>query len=391
MSKEVLDRHWQELRKLPNVLNVAVAPKFKDGKPTGETGITVYVSKKLPQLPPHLMVPKEIEGVVTDVVELAPTTWKPGVTSISKLHPDQQLRRLGARQLKHPKVTMSEIEATELESSWKAHCSPIRDQGNCGSCVGEGCLGHLEIQYRIAVKNPNDPILLSVAQAFFCSGGSCETGSAPDTLLNWLQKIGVCPESYLPYDNNVYGGNDEACNFGIKPGWQQVLTKISSWSELTDINAIRKALMSGSLIAVMAVHQSFFNYTRGVYQSLGAHDPVVGYHCVVNIGVHDSTKCYEARNSWGADWGEAGYFQIAYGDSEFDTSGWLAVPVMPPPPSPPVPPTPTPPTPSTGVIPVGACVVQMNGKDNPAQIYGYGTWKLLRRCPYGAYYWQRTA
>jgi C1A family cysteine protease len=387
MSKEVLDKHWQELRKLPNVLNVAVAPKFKDGKPTGETGITVYVSNKVKGLPSHLMVPKKIEGVATDVVEFAPKTWHPGVTSISKLHPEQQLRRLGAREPKRPKATtVREITATKLESSWKPYCSPIRDQGNCGSCVGEGCIGHIEIQYRIAGKKPNDPILLSIAQPFFCCGGTCEGGSDPSTLLSWLQANGVCPESYLPYDNHVYAGNDEVCNYGIKPGWQNNLTKISGWQELADINAIRQALMSGSLIAVMAVHQSFFSYQSGVYRSLGNQDPVVGYHCVVNIGGHDSIQAYDVRNSWGTGWGQAGYFQIAYGDSEFDTSGWLAVPITPQP-SPP-PPTPVP---STGVIPVGACVVQMNGKDNPAQIYGYGTWKLLRRCPYGPYYWQRTS
>jgi hypothetical protein len=385
MSKEVLNRHWQELRRLPNVLNVAVAPKFREGKPTGETGITVYVARKVKVLPPHLMVPKEIEGVVTDVVEFAPKTWRAGVTSISRLSPEEQLRRLGARDLKRPKAQERKIGTTGLDSSWKAYCSPIRDQGGCGICVSEGCIGHIEIQYRIAVKNPNDPILLSIVQPFFCSGGTCEDGSDPATVLTYIQQNGDCPDSYLPLDANIYAGNDEACNYNIKPGWQQVLTKISSWQELTDINAIRQALTQGSLIAVMAVHQSFMNYAGGIYQSLGDQDPIVGYHCTVNIGEHDAIQAYDGRNSWGLSWGEAGYFQIAYGDSEFDISGWLAVPVAPQPG-----PGPTP-APATGAIPVGACVVQMNGKDNPTQIYGYGTWKLVRHCPYGPYYWQRTA
>ena len=340
MSMEVLSRHWEELKKKPNYLNVALGTKFKGGKDTGVPAIVVYVSRKVPAsiLFKEHWIPSDIEGVPTDVVELAPTTWKAGKTGISQLHPEEQRRKLGAKLLpKAVRAVRAEIKQTGLESSWKAYASPVRNQAGCGCCVGEGSIGHTEVQFRIAMADPTNPLRLSVAQAFFCAGGSCASGLYVPALLNWLQANGVCPESYLPFDANVAAGNDEACNTGVLPGWQNYLYKISSWTELDDINDIRQALMSGSLIAVFAVHQSFFNYVSGVYKSLGASDPIAGYHCVVNLGIHDSIQAYDGENSWDVTWGEAGFFQIAYGESEFDNAGWKVVPVLPPP-NPPAPP-----------------------------------------------------
>lgn len=79
MSQEVLDRHWQELLVKANVLNLAVATKFKNGQDTGIKAIVVYVTKKVSEaeLTAEHLIPQELEGVPTDVVEFAPTTWKP--------------------------------------------------------------------------------------------------------------------------------------------------------------------------------------------------------------------------------------------------------------------------------------------------------------------------
>ena len=107
MSKEVLNRHWQEILAKDNVLNVALANKFKGGKDTGIQAIVVYVKKKVPaaELAAEHLIPPDIEGVPTDVVELAPTTWQAGKTSISQLHPEEQLPEgLGVKTADSPKA-----------------------------------------------------------------------------------------------------------------------------------------------------------------------------------------------------------------------------------------------------------------------------------------------
>jgi hypothetical protein len=54
-------RHEHELLRYPNVVGLA----------TGESGLLVLVSRKLPEseLAPHERLPREIEGVPVDVVE----------------------------------------------------------------------------------------------------------------------------------------------------------------------------------------------------------------------------------------------------------------------------------------------------------------------------------
>jgi len=73
------DREWGELareaalalREHPNVHTVGVGGRRRAGKPTGEPVLIVFVSRKVPptELPTSALVPREFQGVPTDVVE----------------------------------------------------------------------------------------------------------------------------------------------------------------------------------------------------------------------------------------------------------------------------------------------------------------------------------
>jgi hypothetical protein len=69
---EVQEKHTEELLALENVVGVAVSLKVSKGKPTRQLALTVFVEKKQPdaQLAKGAKVPREIDGVVTDVVEV---------------------------------------------------------------------------------------------------------------------------------------------------------------------------------------------------------------------------------------------------------------------------------------------------------------------------------
>ena len=99
---EVLEKH-PELRNLPNVLNVSVGTKWVTDKVTGEmknTGIpsiVVYVieKKELKALKKVNRVPKEIEGVPVDVIELSSEDFALTDTNPSKLPFTTQRRIAG--------------------------------------------------------------------------------------------------------------------------------------------------------------------------------------------------------------------------------------------------------------------------------------------------------
>lgn len=65
-------RHEAELLRYPNVVGVAPGVRVTQGKPTGERCLVVYVERKIPlaQLKKDEILPREIEGVPVDVVEV---------------------------------------------------------------------------------------------------------------------------------------------------------------------------------------------------------------------------------------------------------------------------------------------------------------------------------
>jgi hypothetical protein len=72
--KRIKEAAEKELLKLPGVTGVAIGQKEKNGKRTGEISILVYVERKKQEheIPAHQLIPPEIEGVKTDVIETGP-------------------------------------------------------------------------------------------------------------------------------------------------------------------------------------------------------------------------------------------------------------------------------------------------------------------------------
>ena len=64
-------RYEAELMRYPNVIGVASGIRMKQGKPTEEYCIVVYVNQKIPpnQLNKDEILPSHVEGVPVDIVE----------------------------------------------------------------------------------------------------------------------------------------------------------------------------------------------------------------------------------------------------------------------------------------------------------------------------------
>ena len=80
-------------------------------------------------------------------------------------------------------------------------------------------------------------------------------------------------------------------------------------------NAIKTELINnGPVHTGFTVYQDFMNYKSGIYKhvsgsSLGGHAVVI-----IGYGVSNGTKYWICQNSWGANWGENGFFRIKIGD-----------------------------------------------------------------------------
>jgi hypothetical protein len=96
MIKTVKDAHKDNLLAMQNVVGVGVGEKISHGKSTGELSVVVLVRQKVPVvgLQPQAVVPREVDGVRTDVVEVGDLRaqqartdrWRPAPGGVSIAH-----------------------------------------------------------------------------------------------------------------------------------------------------------------------------------------------------------------------------------------------------------------------------------------------------------------
>jgi hypothetical protein len=201
---------------------------------------------------------------------------------------------------------------------WRDHngCTPIRNQGGCGSCWAFAAVGAVECSILINEgwsTNLSEQWLVSCTNAGSCSGGW--HSSALGYLIcgdNWFDYCGDCgpvPESEFPYV-----AWDAPCGCPYSHPYT-----IENWGYAggdTNIERIKQAIYDHGPVAVtVAVNSAFQGYDDGVFNACW--DGALN-HAVVLVGWDDnqgSNGVWILRNSWGTWWGEGGYMWIEYGCS----------------------------------------------------------------------------
>jgi C1A family cysteine protease len=186
--------------------------------------------------------------------------------------------------------------------------TPVEDQGPCGSCVAFGAIATLESMLVIERRITLD---LSEAELLNCGGGSCG-GWWPSSAVTYIMNRGVAQASCFPY---------QPMNLPCNPCPQRdnEAIKATNSTVLFDVDQ-RKQYIAwvGPMMAVFAVYDDFFGYTHGTYVHVTG--GLAGLHCVEVIGYSDLGGFWICKNSWGTGWGEGGFFCIAYGQCEIDTT-----------------------------------------------------------------------
>jgi C1A family cysteine protease len=203
--------------------------------------------------------------------------------------------------------------------SGQNYVTPIRDQGGCGSCVAFGCLGVVESMIRIS-KGAGYVVDLSEAHLFYCLKGDpngCVNGWWPGDAYPMVQNPGVALENYFPYV-----GSQQAC--AVATGWENQKVQITGFQNITGVVAIKDWIANkGPVSACFEVFDDFYSYRSGVYRHVMGGS--VGWHCVEIVGYDDNQQCWIAKNSWGANRGENGFYRIGYGECSIELYGMWGV------------------------------------------------------------------
>ncbi len=65
---------------------------------------------------------------------------------------------------------------------------------------------------------------------------------------------------------------------------------------------------------------------KGILKRPTATETLQGGHAILLVGYDDAKQLFLARNSWGKDWGQEGYFQLPYdyvGDPTLASGFWV--------------------------------------------------------------------
>merc|ERR1719445_457869 len=190
---------------------------------------------------------------------------------------------------------------------WEAsgNVTPVKNQGNCGSCWAFASTGALECDYSIKNGVLNS---LSEQQLVDCTTSygnyGCNGGWWYNSFDYVLQEGGLCLETDYPY--TAQDGTCKAATCGTKynPITGDVKVPADSDSSLEEAVAV-----GCNAVGVEADQTSFQYYSSGVLTGSCRHRIDHGV-LAVGYGTDGDTKYWKVKNSWGNTWGDKGYIYI---------------------------------------------------------------------------------
>ena len=184
----------------------------------------------------------------------------------------------------------------------------VKNQGSCGSCWAFSTVGNLEGLYYIKYGENKR---FSEQQLVDCDDkdAGCNGGLMENTF-EWIKENGgVQLESDYPYK-----GRDQQC----KQDKEKLVVKVDSFVKLDSVDeeVIKEYLYkTGPLAIALNANPLQYYYGGIVDDDEKSCDPQGLNHGVVLVGYgsENGVDYWIVRNSWGASWGEKGYFRMLRG------------------------------------------------------------------------------
>jgi len=233
-----------------------------------------------------------------------------GLNFLSDMTKQERSRLLGYKGNKtHTNAVILE-ETLEDEVNWvtKGGVTPVKNQGQCGSCWSFSTTGAVEGAMFIKTGTLQS---YSEQQLVDCSGSYGNYGCNGGLMDNAFRYIESHPlETEAEYG---YHARQGSCSYVKSKG----VGKVASYTDVptNSVAQLKAAIAKQPVsVAIEADQYSFQGYRSGVITS-GCGQQLDHGVLAVGYGTLNGTPYFLVKNSWGASWGDKGYVRIGALDS----------------------------------------------------------------------------
>jgi cathepsin L len=222
---------------------------------------------------------------------------------------------LGVKLNEVPTPVYKSTKPSALPDTWdwnkQGAVTAIKNQGQCGSCWSFSTTGSTEGCHYITTKKL---VSLSEQNLMDCSTAQgnqgCNGGLMTQAMQYIISNKGIDTESSYPYT-----AEDGTCSFNAA----NVGATLSSFTNVNsgdegDLQA--KVYQGPTSVAIDASQSSFQFYSSGVYSDPSCSSTALDHGVLAyGWGTSGSTAYWAVKNSWGTDWGQAGFIWMARNDN----------------------------------------------------------------------------
>jgi C1A family cysteine protease len=193
--------------------------------------------------------------------------------------------------------------AADIDWRTRGVLTPVKDQGQCGSCWAFSATEAIESyavvsgKYRLQALSPQ--------QINSCdrSDGGCNGGNTETAYRYVVSAGGIETEQSYPYTSGR--GTTGPCLADAS----KFVVKITGYKAVAQGESNLEAALNNGPVSVCLAADAFQTYKGGILATCpGRID-----HCVQAVGY--TADYWIVRNSWGTGWGEAGFIRIKRGSN----------------------------------------------------------------------------
>jgi len=202
------------------------------------------------------------------------------------------------------------VRALPTKVNLQPECPGVYNQGQLGSCTANAIAAAVEFVHKPRLMPSR--LFIYYNERVIEGTVNSDSGAQLRDGIKSVSTTGVCPETDWPYD---------IAKFQEKPSGKAfsdaAKTKATVYYKIAqDVTEMKGCLTEGFPFVFGFTVYNYFETPQvantGVVRLPTTRDTVIGGHAVMAVGYDDNAQTFRIRNSWGAKWGQRGYFTMPY-------------------------------------------------------------------------------